>query len=227
MLSIWLAACALRMLAALADAACSAAVANSPGFGRWPPSLTSKNVRDSPTSRRDLYVADGTNGSRLRHVSHPHSHPLRLLRKGRDSRPLGLGGVLVDGMSRDIVDTSRRRCRHGSVPLCGRCRGRGGPVGARGGPGAWGVEVVGGGARRPLPSRRLRGVGAPVETSESFATRVTDVLEDEIVRVRKQLVEETSCWSPHHRVASAAPRCRDPVGVDDLAGVAPTRFRGS
>jgi len=29
------------MLAALADAGCPAAVANSPGFGRWPPSLTS------------------------------------------------------------------------------------------------------------------------------------------------------------------------------------------
>src|SRR6266567_708445 len=82
MLSIWLAACALRMLAALADAACSAAVANSPGFGRWPPSLTSKSVRDSPASRRDLDVADGTNGSRLRHVSHPHSRPLRLLEEG-------------------------------------------------------------------------------------------------------------------------------------------------
>jgi len=40
MLSIWLAARAGRMLAALADAGCPA-VANSPGFGRWPPSLTS------------------------------------------------------------------------------------------------------------------------------------------------------------------------------------------
>jgi hypothetical protein len=33
MLMIWLAVCALTMLAALADAACSAATANSAGFG--------------------------------------------------------------------------------------------------------------------------------------------------------------------------------------------------
>ena len=33
MLTIWLAVCALTMLAALADAACSAATANSAGFG--------------------------------------------------------------------------------------------------------------------------------------------------------------------------------------------------
>ena len=55
--------------------------------------LTSKNVRDSPTSRRDLYVADATNGSRLRHVSHPHSHPLRLLeeREGQQTSRPGRG----------------------------------------------------------------------------------------------------------------------------------------
>lgn len=51
MLTIWLAVCALTMLAALADAACSAAVANSAGFGRWSPSLTGKSVRDSAASR--------------------------------------------------------------------------------------------------------------------------------------------------------------------------------
>jgi hypothetical protein len=38
-LTIWLAVCALTMLAALADAACSAATANSAGFGWSPPSL--------------------------------------------------------------------------------------------------------------------------------------------------------------------------------------------
>ena len=88
MLTIWLAVCALTMLAALADAACSAAVANSAGFGRWSPSLTSKSVRDSPASCRDFNVADGTNGSRLRHFGHPHSHPLRLLeeREGKQTQ---------------------------------------------------------------------------------------------------------------------------------------------
>ena len=35
---IWLAVCALTMLAALADAACSAAAANLAGFGWSPPS---------------------------------------------------------------------------------------------------------------------------------------------------------------------------------------------
>ena len=44
MLMIWLAVCALTMLAALADAACSAATANSAGFGRWPPSLSTVMV---------------------------------------------------------------------------------------------------------------------------------------------------------------------------------------
>jgi hypothetical protein len=39
MLMIWLAVCALTMLAALADAARSAATAKSAGFGGWPPSL--------------------------------------------------------------------------------------------------------------------------------------------------------------------------------------------
>jgi hypothetical protein len=44
MLMIWLAVCALTMLAALADAACSAATANSAGF-RWsPPSLSTVMV---------------------------------------------------------------------------------------------------------------------------------------------------------------------------------------
>lgn len=38
MLTIWLAVCALTMLAALADAARSAARANSAGFGWSPPS---------------------------------------------------------------------------------------------------------------------------------------------------------------------------------------------
>jgi hypothetical protein len=40
MLMIWLAVCALTMLAALAAAACSAAMANSAGFG-WPPEFLS------------------------------------------------------------------------------------------------------------------------------------------------------------------------------------------
>jgi hypothetical protein len=44
MLMIWLAVCALTMLAALADAACSAATANSAGL-RWsPPSLSTVMV---------------------------------------------------------------------------------------------------------------------------------------------------------------------------------------
>jgi hypothetical protein len=85
-LTIWLAMCALTMRAALADAACPAAVANSAGFGRWSPFLTSKSVRDSSASRRDLNVADSTNGSRLRHVGHPHSHPLRLLEEGEEQQ---------------------------------------------------------------------------------------------------------------------------------------------
>ncbi len=38
MLMIWLALCVLTMLAPLADAACSAAAANSAGFGWSPPS---------------------------------------------------------------------------------------------------------------------------------------------------------------------------------------------
>src|SRR5437660_11828998 len=38
-LMIWLAVCALTMLAALADAACPAATANSAGLGWSPPSL--------------------------------------------------------------------------------------------------------------------------------------------------------------------------------------------
>ena len=40
MLMIWLAVCALTMLAAPADAACRATTANSAGFGRWLPSLS-------------------------------------------------------------------------------------------------------------------------------------------------------------------------------------------
>jgi hypothetical protein len=43
-LMIWLAVCALTMLAALADAACSAAAANSAGFGGSPPSLSTVMV---------------------------------------------------------------------------------------------------------------------------------------------------------------------------------------
>jgi hypothetical protein len=44
MLMIWLTVCALTMLAALADAARSATTANSAGFGRWPPSLSTVMV---------------------------------------------------------------------------------------------------------------------------------------------------------------------------------------
>jgi hypothetical protein len=44
MLMIWLAVCAVTMLAVLADAACSAARANSAGFGWSPPSLSTITV---------------------------------------------------------------------------------------------------------------------------------------------------------------------------------------
>jgi hypothetical protein len=44
MLTIWLAVCALTMLAALADAARSAATTNSAGLGGWPPSLSTVTV---------------------------------------------------------------------------------------------------------------------------------------------------------------------------------------
>jgi hypothetical protein len=44
MLTIWLAVCALTMLTALADAARSAATANSAGFGWSPPSLSTVMV---------------------------------------------------------------------------------------------------------------------------------------------------------------------------------------
>jgi len=44
MLMIWLAVCALTMLAALADAACPAATANSAGSGWSPPSLSTVMV---------------------------------------------------------------------------------------------------------------------------------------------------------------------------------------
>ena len=44
MLTIWLAVCALTMLAALADAARPAATANSAGSGGWPPSLSTVTV---------------------------------------------------------------------------------------------------------------------------------------------------------------------------------------
>jgi hypothetical protein len=43
-LMIWLAVCVLTMLAALADAACSAAAANSAGFGWSLPSLSTVMV---------------------------------------------------------------------------------------------------------------------------------------------------------------------------------------
>jgi len=92
MLTIWLALYDLTMLAALAVAACSAAVANSCRAGRWSPSLIGESVaRTGPAARRDLTVADGTNdhGSPLRPSA---SHPLGLLRKGRDKADLGLEG---------------------------------------------------------------------------------------------------------------------------------------
>jgi hypothetical protein len=87
MLTIWLAVYALTMLAALAGAACSAAVANSAGFGRWSPSLTSKSVRDSrhhaetlmsQTAQADHGYATSAIRTRTHYV---------FLRKGRDSRP--------------------------------------------------------------------------------------------------------------------------------------------
>jgi len=43
-LTIWLAVCALTMLAALANAVRPAATTNSAGFGWWPPSLPTAMV---------------------------------------------------------------------------------------------------------------------------------------------------------------------------------------
>ena len=44
MLMIWLAVCTLTILAALADATCPVATANSAGFGQSPPSLSTVMV---------------------------------------------------------------------------------------------------------------------------------------------------------------------------------------
>jgi hypothetical protein len=49
MLMIWLAVCALTILAALADAACLTATANSAGFGELPPLQRSGQRVDDAT----------------------------------------------------------------------------------------------------------------------------------------------------------------------------------
>lgn len=126
--------------------------------------------------------------------------------------------VTGDGMSRIIRDAHRHGWTDSAGSLRGRCGGGRGPGREGGGPGPRGVQGLGLAAARPRSRGRLRGARLPVAAPPQSSESDPDDLEDEIVALRKDLVDtgldagaRTIAWHMAHRrndVPSASTTCR-------------------